>query len=63
MSGYEYRCPHCKGDNISFIRILVKDRKLVFRCNNPCQIEFETTEMERVKYLVSEVSDLTNRYP
>lgn len=63
MNEPEYKCPHCKGDNISFIRIRVKDRKLVFRCNNPCQIEFETEEMERVMYLVSEVSNLSNRYP
>lgn len=62
MSEYEYKCPQCKGDNISFIRIRAKDRKLVFRCNL-CQIEFETKEMERVVYIVSEVSDLSNRYP
>lgn len=64
MSGYDYRCPQCQGDDISFLRIEnvgAAKEEVIFFCHL-CREEF-SIKYPRAEYLPNMVIVLKERYP
>jgi len=62
--GHDYRCPRCKGDDISFSRINNvgrADEEILFYCY-PCRQYFGITD-PKGGYLPNAIALLKERYP